>query len=242
MLLLGSLSDSWETLVVSVNNSAPNEKLTLDIVIDRLQNEESMRNSVETVPSESDALVSEKQKRRGRSQSINSRQQNNDKPRGRSKSQRRNLKCFHCQKMGQIKRKCRLWKKEQVKENGDDQKNDKENTTTIVDGDLGIVYDESSVNLTCHTNDCVIDSGASFYVTSHLDYFTSYINGDYNHVRMGNEGASKIVGIGDICLETSIDCKLLLKDVKHVPDIRLNLTSTGKLDDDSYTNQFGERK
>ena len=58
-----------------------------------------------------------------------------------------------------------------------------------------IVYNESSVNLTCHTSNWVIDSGASFHVTAYHDYFTSYINDDYGHVWMGNEGASKIVGI-----------------------------------------------
>ena len=45
--------------MVSVNNSTPNEKLTLEIVTDRLRNEESRRKSVEAVFSESDALVSE---------------------------------------------------------------------------------------------------------------------------------------------------------------------------------------
>ena len=59
---------------------------------------------------------------------------------------------------------------------------------------------------------------------------------------MRNEGASKIVGMRDIWLETSVGYKLLLKDVRHVPDIRLNLISTRKLDDDGYTNQFGEGK
>ena len=88
----------------------------------------------------------------------------------------------------------------------------------------------------------MIDSGASFHVTPHRDYFTSYANGNYGHVWLGNEGASKIVGIGDICLETSIGCKLLLKDVKHVPNIRFNLIFTSKLDDNGYTNQFGEGK
>ena len=58
---------------------------------------------------------------------------------------------------------------------------------------------------------------------------------------MGNEGASKIVSIGDICLETSIGCKLLLKNVRHVQDIHRHLISIGKLDD-SYTNKFGEGK
>ena len=52
LLFLSSLPDSWETLVVLVNNSAPNMKLTL--------NEESRRKSVKTIPSESDALVLEK--------------------------------------------------------------------------------------------------------------------------------------------------------------------------------------
>ena len=32
LFLLSSLPDSWETLVVLVNNSAPNEKLTLDML------------------------------------------------------------------------------------------------------------------------------------------------------------------------------------------------------------------
>ena len=43
LLLLSSLPDSWEILVVSVNNSAPNKKLTLDIVTFRLRNEKSKK-------------------------------------------------------------------------------------------------------------------------------------------------------------------------------------------------------
>ena len=139
--------------MVSVNNLALNGKLTSDMVTDRLRNEESRRKNAEVVPSESTALISENQERRGRSQSRNFHQQNNDNTRGRSKSQRRNMKCFHCQKMGHVKRECRLWKREQAKEKGDSYKNDKENIAATVDVDLGIIYDESSKNLTCHTND-----------------------------------------------------------------------------------------
>ena len=109
-------------------------------------------------------------------------------------------------------------KENRRKKNGDAKKNDKENTAAIIDGDLGNVYDESSVNLTCHTTDWVTDSGASFYVTAHCDYFTFYVNDDYSNIRMENNGASKIVGIGDICLETSIGYNLLLKilDMYHI--------------------------
>ena len=132
--------------------------------------------------------------------------------------------------------------KENRRKKSDVQKNDKENAATIVDGDFSIVYAISLVNLSCHTSDWVIDSGASFYVTAHRDYFTSYVNSDYGHIRMRNKGASKIVGIRDICFETSIGCELLVKDVKHAQNIYLNLISTGKLDDDGYTNQFSEGK
>ena len=30
-------------------------------------------------------------------------------------------------------------------------------------------------------------------------------------------------------------CKMLLKDVRHVPEVRLNLISAGRLDDEGYT-------
>ena len=93
-----------------------------------------------------------------------------------------------------------------------------------------------------HETNWVIDSGASFHVTSRVDFFTSYTEGDYGCVRMGNEGLSKIIGMGNICLETNLGCKLLLKDVRHVPDIRLNLISTGRLDDEGYNNHFGDGK
>ena len=110
-------------------------------------------------------------------------------PRGETSS------AFIVRKWATLKKSVDCGKENRRKKNGDAQKNDKENTAAIVDGDMGIVYNESFVNLTCHTSDWVIDSSALFHITAHRDYFTSYVNGDYGHVRMGNEGASKIVGI-----------------------------------------------
>jgi hypothetical protein len=43
LLLLSSLPDSWETLVVSLSNSAPNGVLQLAMVKDSLFNEETRR-------------------------------------------------------------------------------------------------------------------------------------------------------------------------------------------------------
>ena len=88
----------------------------------------------------------------------------------------------------------------------------------------------------------MIDSDASFHVTPHGDFFVSYKIGDFGNVKMGNSGASKIVDIGDIFLETTTRRKLILKDVRHVPDIRLNLISTGRLDNERFINCFSESK
>ncbi|GFY93698.1 hypothetical protein Acr_09g0001440 [Actinidia rufa] len=69
LLLLSSLPESWETLVVSLSNSAPNGKLTTSMVKDALFNEEAQRREMgSTDQSESQALVSEGSRERGRGQ------------------------------------------------------------------------------------------------------------------------------------------------------------------------------
>ena len=140
-----------------------------------------------------------------------------------------------------MKWECRKLKfKEQNKEKNSKKKQN--DTAVVTDGELVIIHDDASVNLIGQETDWVIDSRASFHVTSLADFFTSYSQGEFGNVRMGNENVSKIVGMGDICLETNIGCKLLLRDVRHVPDIRLNLISAGKLDDEGYTNNFSDGK
>ena len=121
-------------------------------------------------------------------------------------------------------------------------KENKETNAIAAEGDIMIVTDDGGVSLATQDSNWVIDSGASFHVTSHIDFFTSYKTGDFGNVRMGNNGVSKIVGIGDVCLETSIGNKLVLKDVRYVPDISLNLISSSRLDDEGFTNSFGESK
>ncbi|TXG69536.1 hypothetical protein EZV62_004471 [Acer yangbiense] len=101
-----------------------------------------------------------------------------------------------------------------------------------------IIREYNYVNITSQDTYWVIDSGASFHVTSRRDLFTSYTDDDYGQVRMGNDHVSKIVGMGEICLEISTNCRLVLKNVRHVPDMRLNLISAGVLDDEGYKNEF----
>lgn len=52
---------------MSVNNLALHRKLTLDIVTDRLRMKNPKDKNIEVIPSESNAIVSERQEKRWRS-------------------------------------------------------------------------------------------------------------------------------------------------------------------------------
>uniref|UniRef100_A0A2N9HLW0 Integrase catalytic domain-containing protein n=1 Tax=Fagus sylvatica TaxID=28930 RepID=A0A2N9HLW0_FAGSY len=177
LLLLSSLPDSWETLVVSLSNSAPNGVLQLAMVKDSLFNEETRRKDMGK--DDAQALVTEN---RGRSKGRNSK--------GRSKS-RREDECCH----------------------------------------VADPYDE-----------WVIDSAASYHVTLRREFFTSYKAGNLGRVKMGNKSYADIVRISDICVETNTGYTLKLKDVRHIPDMRLNLISVSVLDKEGYESHLGNGK
>ena len=71
-----------------------------------------------------------------------------------------------------------------------------------------------------------------------MDLFTTYSGGDYGRVRMDNESFATIAGICDISVVTNVRCTLTLKDVRHVPDMRLNLISTHALDKAGFESYF----
>ena len=101
-----------------------------------------------------------------------------------------------------------------------------------------IVCDDVYANLACQDSTWVIDTSAYFHITSRRNFLSSYSNSDFGWVRMGNEAKCKIIGIGDVLLETNIECKMFLKDVRHVLDMCFNLISIGKLDGEGYHNHW----
>ncbi|KAJ0086303.1 hypothetical protein Patl1_08345 [Pistacia atlantica] len=114
------------------------------------------------------------------------------------------------------------------------------NVTTVVKLDFFILYDDDVVNVASQETSWVIDSGSSIYAKSRKDIFTPYVASDFGTVKMGNDGLTKVIGIGDVCLEMDNDNSLLPRDVKHISDIRLNLISIGRLDDEGYYNTFSD--
>ena len=88
------------------------------------------------------------------------------------------------------------------------------------------ICEKTSPNLASEECTWVIDSGASFHITPSREYFSTYIVGGHGYVKMGDIGECKVAGVGSVYLTILIGCRLTLKDVQHVPDIRLNLIST----------------
>ncbi|GKF42324.1 putative RNA-directed DNA polymerase, partial [Tanacetum coccineum] len=67
------------------------------------------------------------------------------------------------------------------------------------------------------------------------EFFVCY---DYDMVNLANDDSSWILD-SDICLKFDTGMELVLHNVKHVPDMRLNIISTGLLDEDGYHNSSG---
>lgn len=142
--------------------------------------------------------------------------------------------------MGHIKKSCFKLKRE--KKNGSDNNEKKDHNqddqVAAATEELVIVCYDNNVNFACNETSWVIDSGPLLHLTSKKEFFTSYTPKNFGTLKMGNDGLAEVVGVGDVCLEVSNGTRLVLRDVRHVPDIRLNLISTGKLDDERFCNTF----
>ncbi|KAE8673712.1 hypothetical protein F3Y22_tig00111774pilonHSYRG00058 [Hibiscus syriacus] len=101
--------------------------------------------------------------------------------RGRSKS-RSKITCYYCGRMGHKKMKCRSFKRDQKADNVKlDQinptKKQKENNNAAVVSKEDLLYlvDEGNIlNITYNDSSWIFDYGASFYVTPHGSFFSSY--------------------------------------------------------------------
>ncbi|CAH9074170.1 unnamed protein product [Cuscuta europaea] len=240
LLLLRSLPDSWETLVVTLNNSAPDGKLTMSVVKDALFNEEARRKDMSTY--QTHALVMENRGRSQGKQQRNSRGkwQSRGKSRGRSSDGRKpSYTCHHCGIEGHMKKNCYKLLEERGKSNSQAKNKGGEALITI-SGDVAYCTsnDETCLHVSREDTEWVVDTAASYHVTPHRYYFTTYKAGDFGAVKMGNSSSSGIAGIGDIQIKTSTGSTITLKDVRHVPDLRLNLLSVVCLDEQGYDNHF----
>lgn len=81
----------------------------------------------------------------------------------------------------------------------------------------------------------ILDSGCTFHMCPHRDWFHSYDKIDGGQVLLGNNMACHVVGIGSVQIQLEDGIVKTLSSVRHVPCLKRNLISLGMLDEAGYT-------
>jgi hypothetical protein len=155
---------------------------------------------------------------------------------GISKSPGKSLrKCWKCGKTGHYKKDCKSKKVEKPK--GSDSSSSMEVKTSTEEG--GDVYLASK---STHANHGVwlIDSGASYHMTPHREWFSEYEKYDGGDVFLGDYSTVKILGRGRVKLLLNDGRIRTLPRVLNIPKLARSLISVSKLSDAGVKTVFEE--
>ena len=75
----------------------------------------------------------------------------------------------------------------------------------------------------------------------HPKHFLYYVQGDFGQVHLGDNAPCKIVGMGKIKIKQRNRNQWFLKEVRHVPDLRKNIISTGQLASEGCISTFTDK-
>jgi hypothetical protein len=120
-------------------------------------------------------------------------------------------------KKGHMKKYCRAPKKQR---DGQQETNQEANVIGDVLHDALILFVDNIFE------SWVVDSRASFHATPHRKHFLDYVQGDFGQLHLGDDAPCKIVGMGKVQINKNNGNQWLLKEVRHVPDLRKNTIST----------------
>ncbi|VFR01024.1 unnamed protein product [Cuscuta campestris] len=213
LLLLSSLPDSWSGTVTAVTGSVGPDGFTFDQIRDLVLGEDVRRKS--SGESSGELLHVGRGRRNSRGSGSKNRQRSQSKTRDSS-----GVTCWKCKEVGHFRNQCPNDKKVNIAE--------------------GSASDEE-VTLTCceesNVDSWVMDSGASFHATHSGEALQNPVVGDFGKVRLADDRALEVTGMGDMVLKTSVGL-WTLKDVRVVPALKKSLISVRQLDEQGHEVKF----
>jgi hypothetical protein len=229
LLILCSLPESWNGLVMVVSKSiSGSNTLKFDDVVGVILSEKMQWKS--TGETSGNALNMDN---RGRQKDRGKGPVNHENSRkGRSKSRLGKIECWNCGKKGHLKKDCRTPKKQR---DGQPERNQEANVT------CDVLQDALILSIDNISESWVVYSGASFHATPHRKHFLDYVQSDFGQIHLGDDAPCKIVGMGRVKIKQRNGNQWLLKEVRHVPDIRKILISTGQLGSEGCISIFTDK-
>ncbi|KAE8694615.1 putative pentatricopeptide repeat-containing protein [Hibiscus syriacus] len=173
---------------------------------------------LQSLPDSYDQLIINLTNKRGQRSSYK-----HDRSKSRSK---KNLKCYNCGKNGHLKKDC--WS---LNKNSNPQGNT-ENTSD--DGDALCCEASTTIEGKKRYADIwLIDSGATYHMTSRREWFHHYEPVSGGSVYSCNDHALEIIGVGTIKLKMYNGIIKVVRDVRHVKGLKKNLLSYGLLNNNA---------